>query len=141
MRGARNRPEQNTTSHNRNLSDSLAPIRIIGWLMFVFGSVALGLSTIGIYGMLTHRVARRTHEFDVRIALGATSNDLFRQALGEALTLAGIGLGLGPPLAYGLNLVAASQLVGLNGLSWSMLAIFTVGIVVPAGRAKRGSTR
>jgi putative ABC transport system permease protein len=127
------------------ISDSLAPIRIIGWLMLVFGSVALGLSTIGIYGMLTHRVARRTHEFGVRIALGATSKDLFRQVLGEALTLAGIGLGLGLPLAYGLNLVAASQLFGLNGLSWSMLAIFAAVIVVvallaalvPASRAKR----
>lgn len=127
------------------IADSLAPIRIIGWLMFVFGAVALGLSTIGIYGMLSHRVARRTHEFGVRIALGATANDLFRHVVGEALTLAGIGLGLGLPLAYGLNLVAASQLFGLNGLHWSMLAVFTVGIVlvamlaalVPARRAKR----
>jgi ABC-type antimicrobial peptide transport system permease subunit len=62
--------------------------------------------------MLSHSVARRTHEFGVRIALGATSQDLFRQVLGEALTLAGIGLALGLPLAYGLNLVAASQLLG-----------------------------
>lgn len=127
------------------ISDSLAPIRIIGWLMLAFGAVALGLSTIGIYGMLSHRVARRTHEFGVRIALGATSKNLFRQVLGEALTLAGIGLALGLPLAYALNLVAASQLFGLNGLNWSVLAIFALGIVlvallaalVPACRAKR----
>jgi predicted lysophospholipase L1 biosynthesis ABC-type transport system permease subunit len=127
------------------ISDSLAPIRIIGWLMLVFGAVALGLSTIGIYGMLSHRVARRTHEFGVRMALGATSNDLFQQVVGEALTLAGIGLAVGLPLAYGLNLVAASQLFGLNGLSWPVLAIFALGIVlvavlaavVPAQRAKR----
>jgi putative ABC transport system permease protein len=127
------------------ISDSLAPIRIIGWLMLVFGAVALGLSTVGIYGMLSHRVARRTHEFGVRIALGATSDDLFRQILGEALTLAGIGLALGLPLAYGLNLVAANQLFGLNGLSWPILAIFTLGVLlvallaalVPAHRAMR----
>jgi len=123
------------------ISDSLAPIRIIGWLMLVFGAVALGLSTIGIYGMLSHRVAQRTHEFGVRIALGATSDNLFRQVLGEALTLAGIGLALGLPVAYGLNLLAASQLFGLNGLSWPMLATFTAGILlvalVPARRAMR----
>ena len=127
------------------ISDSLAPIRIIGWLMLVFGGVALGLSTIGIYGMLSHRVARRTHEFGVRLAMGATSDDLFRQVVCEALTLAGIGLAVGLPLAYGLNLVAASQLFGLNGLSWPVLAIFALGIVavavlaalVPARRAKR----
>src|SRR5579864_1461649 len=127
------------------ISDSLAPIRIIGWLMLVFGAVALGLSTIGIYGMLSHRVARRTHEFGVRIALGATSDDLFRQILGEALTLSGIGLAVGLPVAYGLNLVAASQLFGLNGLNWLMLLGFTLGILlvallaalVPARRATR----
>ena len=127
------------------ISDSLAPIRIIGWLMLAFGAVALGLSTIGIYGMLSHRVARRTHEFGVRIALGATSDDLFGQILREALLLAGIGLAMGLPLAYGLNLLAASQMFGLNGLNWPMLAAFTVGILlvallaalVPARRAMR----
>jgi len=77
----------------------------------------------------------------IRIALGATSDNLFRQVLGEALTLAGIGLALGLPVAYGLNLLAASQLFGLNGLSWPMLATFTAGILlvalVPARRAMR----
>jgi putative ABC transport system permease protein len=127
------------------ISDALAPIRIIGWLMLVFGAIALLLSTIGIYGMFSHRVARRTHEFGVRSALGATSKNLFRQILAESLTLAGAGLALGLPLAYGLNLVAASQLFGLNGLRWPMLAACTVGILfvavlsalVPARRAMR----
>jgi len=114
------------------ISDSLAPIRIIGWLMLVFGGVALGLSTIGIYGMLAHRVARRTHEFGVRMALGATSEDLFRQIVGEALTLAGVGLALGLPVAYGMNLLASSLLFGLNGLNWTTLAAFTVGILLIA---------
>jgi putative ABC transport system permease protein len=127
------------------ISDALAPIRIIGWLMLVFGAVALLLSTIGIYGMFSHRVARRTHEFGVRVALGATSENLFRQILAESLTLAGSGLALGLPAAYGLNLFAASQMFGLNGLNWRMLAAFTVGILliavlsalVPARRAMR----
>jgi len=114
------------------ISDALAPIRIIGWLMLVFGAVALLLSTIGIYGMFSHRVARRTHEFGVRIALGATSHNLFRQILGESLTLAAAGLALGLPVAYGLNLLAASQLFGLNGLRWPMLVAVTVGILIVA---------
>jgi ABC-type antimicrobial peptide transport system permease subunit len=127
------------------ISDSLAPIRIIGWLLLVFGGVALALSTIGIYGMLSHRVARRTHEFGIRMALGATSDDLFHQIVREALMLAGIGLAIGLPLAYELNALAASQLFGLNGLNWMMLAAFTVGILsfavlaalMPARRAMR----
>jgi putative ABC transport system permease protein len=125
------------------ISDALAPIRIIGSLMLVFGGIALVLSTVGIYGMFSHRVARRTHEFGVRIALGATSDNLFRQILGESLTLAGAGLVLGLPVAYGLNLLAANQLFGLNGLRWPTLALFTIGILllavlaalVPARRA------
>jgi putative ABC transport system permease protein len=127
------------------ISDALAPIRIIGWLLLVFGAVALALSTIGIYGMFSHRVARRTHEFGVRVAMGATAHNLFRQVLRESLTLALIGLAVGLPVAYGLNLLAASQLFGLNGLRWPMLAAFTVGILliavlaasVPAHRAMR----
>ena len=127
------------------ISDALAPIRIIGWLMLIFGAVALGLSAIGIYGMFSHRVSRRTQEFGVRIALGATSNTVFRQVLGESLALAGAGLGLGLPVAYGLNLLAASQLFGLNGLRWPMLAAFSAGVLliallaalVPARRAMR----
>jgi ABC-type antimicrobial peptide transport system permease subunit len=127
------------------ISDALAPIRIIGWLMLVFGAVALLLSTIGIYAMFSHRVARRTHEFGIRIALGATSGNLFRQILAESLSLACAGLALGLPAAYGLNLFAASQMFGLNGLNWRMLAGFTVGILlitvlsalVPARRAMR----
>jgi len=125
------------------ISDALAPIRIIGWLMLVFGAVALLLSTIGIYGMFSHRVARRTHEFGVRMALGATSHNLFRQILGESMTLAAAGLALGLPVAYGLNLLAASQLFGLNGLRWPVLVAVTLGILfvamlsalVPARRA------
>ena len=115
------------------ISDALAPIRIIGWLMLVFGAVALLLSTLGIYAMFSHRVARRTHEFGVRVALGATSGNLFRQILAESLTLACAGLALGLPAAYGLNLFAASQMFGLNELSWRMMAGFTVGILLIAG--------
>ena len=100
--------------------------------MLVFGAVALLLSTIGIYGMFSHRVARRTHEFGVRMALGATSHNLFRQILGESMTLAAAGLALGLPVAYGLNLLAASQLFGLNGLRWPMLVAVTVGILLVA---------
>ena len=81
----------------------------------------------------------------MRIALGATLNTVFRQVLGESLALAGAGLGLGLPLAYGLNLLAASQLFGLNGLRWPMLAAFSAGVLliallaalVPARRAMR----
>jgi putative ABC transport system permease protein len=130
---------------NREIADSLAPIRIVGWLMLVFGGVALSLSTIGIYAVLSHRVARRTREFGLRIAMGATSGDLLRLILRESLQLAGIGLLIGIPLALAANIFGASLFFGLNGLNSSMLIAFAAGILlvsaaagyIPARRAMR----
>lgn len=127
------------------IADSLAPIRIIGRLMLVFGAVALCLSTVGIYAVLSHRVARRTREFGLRMAMGATSDDLLRLIMRESLKLAGIGLLVGFPLAIAVSMFGASQLFGLNGLNLPMLIAFAVGILsiaalagfVPARRAMR----
>jgi predicted permease len=130
----------------REIGDSLAPIRIVGWLMLVFGGVALSLSTIGIYAVLSHRVARRTREFGLRMAMGATSEDLLQLVLRESLKLASIGLLIGLPLAIAINVFAASRLFGLNGLNAPMLIAFTAAILgaalaagySPARRAMRG---
>ncbi|HWC20106.1 MAG TPA: ABC transporter permease [Terriglobales bacterium] len=119
----------------REIADSLAPIRIIGWLMLVFGGVALSLSTIGIYSVLAHRVARRTREFGLRMAMGATSEDLLKLILQESLKLAGTGLLIGVPIAVAVNLFAASQLFGLNGLNTPMLAGFAGGILFVSAAA------
>ena len=127
------------------IADSLAPIRIIGWLMLVFGGVALTLSSVGIYAVLSHRVARRTREFGLRMAMGATSENLLHLILCESLKLAGIGLLVGIPIALAVNRFGAAQLFGLNGLNLPMLLAFAAGILliaalagfVPAHRAMR----
>ena len=130
----------------REIADSLAPIRIVGWLMLVFGGVALGLSTIGIYAVLSHRVARRTREFGLRMAMGATSEDLLYLVLRESLKLASMGLLIGLPLAIAINVLAASQLFELNGLNAPMLIAFATAVLgvslaagyFPARRAMQG---
>ena len=119
----------------REITDSLAPIRIIGWLMLVFGGVALSLSTVGIYAVLSHRVARRTREFGLRMAMGATSDDLLQLIVRESLKLAGIGLLIGVPLAVAINIFGASQLFGLNGLNAPMLLAFAGGILIVSAAA------
>jgi putative ABC transport system permease protein len=113
----------------REISDSLAPIRIVGYLMLVFGGVALSLSSTGIYAVLSHRVARRTREFGLRMAMGATSEDLLRLVLRESLILAGTGLLIGIPVSVAVNVFGASRLFGLNGLNATMLISFAVGIL------------
>ena len=103
--------------------------------MLVFGGVALSLSTIGIYAVLSHRVARRTREFGLRMAMGATSQDLLQLILRESLKLGGMGLLIGLPLAIALNVFAASQLFGLNGLNAAMLIAFAVGVLAVSSAA------
>src|SRR5260370_3400079 len=65
-------------------------------LMAVFGALALGLGTIGIYGVLSFLVSNRTREIGVRMAVGAQRKDLLRSVMGEGakLSLAGIALGM-----------------------------------------------
>jgi predicted lysophospholipase L1 biosynthesis ABC-type transport system permease subunit len=138
-------PGNDVHPFTREISDSLAPIRIVGWLMLVFGGVALSLSSIGIYAVLSHRVARRTREFGLRMAMGATSDDVLQLILRESLKLAATGLLIGLPLAIAANIFAASQLFGLNGLNAPMLIAFAAGVLavaaaagyVPARRAMR----
>jgi putative ABC transport system permease protein len=70
--------------------------------MFVvsaFGSIALALAAIGIYGVMTFLVRQRTHEIGVRIALGAARGDVLRLVFGRVLLLTTIGLGIGLALA------------------------------------------
>jgi putative ABC transport system permease protein len=116
----------NLTTLESEVSDALAPIRILGILMIVFGVVSIALSALGIYGLLAHSVAQRTHEFGVRMALGAQRGDVLRLVIGQSWKLALVGLGLGLPAAYLLVHLMASLLYGLivfNALVFVVLAL------------------
>src|SRR5262249_20565989 len=95
------------------VNDSLAPLRAIGDLMLAFGVVALVLAAIGIYGLVGHTVTQDTHEFGVRMALGAARNDVLRLVLNRALRLVGVGLGLGCIFAIALARAARAFVFGV----------------------------
>src|SRR6185437_15589762 len=82
------------------VDESLLQDRLIAALCGTFSLLALGLTCIGLYGVLALNVARRTGEIGVRMALGATPGSIFRWVLGEGLKLVLMGLTLG--LAAGL---------------------------------------
>jgi putative ABC transport system permease protein len=65
----------------------------------IFGLVALALSSIGVYGVLSESVAQRTHEIGIRLALGANPRELMKLILGQALKLTGIALVIAIPCA------------------------------------------
>jgi len=69
--------------------------RFLGWMLAGFASTALGLATIGIFGVVAYTVAQRTHEIGVRMALGAQKGNVFRLIVGRGIVLATTGTAVG----------------------------------------------
>jgi len=79
-----------------------------------FGLMALLLSAIGIYGVLSYSVSQRTREIGVRLALGAARRDVLALVVGRAMRLTALGLALGLAAAFGAGQLLRSQLVGVG---------------------------
>lgn len=123
----------------------LAQKRLAMTLLSLFSALALLLSAVGLYGVLSASVSQRMREFGIRSALGATRSDLVRLVLKEGLTLTAIGLVIGlacAPLAtrtmktmlYGVEPLDAGVLAAVAGI---LLLIAAVAILAPALRAAR----
>ncbi|HEV2378310.1 MAG TPA: FtsX-like permease family protein, partial [Terriglobia bacterium] len=125
------------------ISGSLAERRFTMLLLIIFAGTALVLAAIGIYGVMSYAVTRRTHELGVRMALGATRYDVLRLVVTEGLGLALAGLAAGVVAAVGLTRFLASLLYGVRPADpWTLAAVsLALGAVaflatyVPARRA------
>ena len=114
-------------------------------MLGAFGSLAILLAAIGIHGLLAFTVSSRTQELGVRIALGATRINIIGMTVGEALKLAGIGIGAGIMIAYGAGRLLQSLLAGVDPWDLETLVIaiavalfMTIaGSLLPAIRASR----
>ena len=127
------------------IDDSLAGQRFSMILLSVFAVIALVLSSIGIYGVLSYVVAQRTREIGIRIALGAQRSVVLRLMLGEGMRMAFVGVAIGVALALGLTRLMASQLYGVSvtdPVTFMGVALVLVGVAlfacyIPARRAMR----
>jgi len=125
------------------ISMSLAERRFTMLLLIIFAASALVLASVGIYGVMSYSVTRRTHELGVRMALGATRGDVLRLVVREGMALAVIGMVAGVVTAVGLTRLLASMLYGVRPADPSTLVAvaLSLGIVaflasyVPARRA------
>jgi predicted lysophospholipase L1 biosynthesis ABC-type transport system permease subunit len=110
-------------------------------LVGILGALALFLTVVGVYGLVAHSVTSRTHEFGVRMALGAERRDILRMVLAQGLRLTAIGAPVGLAAAVAGGIVIASALFGVSPADpWSYLA-GAVGMTVAVGLACFGPAR
>jgi putative ABC transport system permease protein len=127
------------------LAEDLAEPRFYTWLLSAFAGVALVLAAVGIYGVMSHAVARRTHEIGIRMALGAARRDVFTIVVVQGLSLAALGGAIGLGGAFAVTRFLHTLLFGVEPLDPVTFAIVTallaaVGVLacaVPARRASR----
>ena len=135
----------NVQSLETLVATELAPARFLSWLTGAFAAIALTLAVIGIYGMLSYWVRRRTAELGIRTALGANRNTLLSLVVGQAITMAAIGVALGASLAALLTRFIESQLYAVQPMDWVsfgitaaiMMAAAVFASLAPALRALR----
>jgi len=127
------------------LDESLFVERMVAALSVAFGALATLLAAIGLYGVMSYSVARRTREIGIRMALGAERQSVLRLVLGEVAMLILVGVAIGVPIALALGRLVQSQLFEMSAtdpiaLSAATILLSLVALVagyLPARRATR----
>jgi putative ABC transport system permease protein len=138
-------PIFDTMTLTEHLSLPLLPARIAAGVLGSFGALALILATLGIFGVTSFTVSRRTREIGIRMALGARRSDVLRLVVGQGMTPALVGVGIGLISALALTRLMKSLLFGVNAndpLTFAMIAMLLTGVAlaacyIPARRATK----
>ena len=127
------------------VADSIEQPRFFALLAGAFAALALALAAIGIYGVMAYVVSQRTSEIGVRMALGATSREVFRLVLGDGLRLTAVGIVIGVAGSTAVGRWLESLLYGVGSWDWLtmaataalLLGVATLACLLPARRAMR----
>ncbi len=127
------------------LANSLAARRFSMILLGTFAALALALSCVGIYGVISYLVGQRTHKIGVRMTLGAQRRDVMHVVLGHGARMALIGVAIGTVAALGLTCLMAGELFGVTAhdpltflaVAFVIVIVALLASYIPARRAMR----
>ena len=128
-----------------NISETMTAERFLSTLLVLFATFAIVLAAVGIYGTMLYAVSRQSHEFGIRLALGADAPRIVGQVLRRGAVLTGIGLALGLTGAVALSRVLESLVFGITAQDVPTYGAVTlllgfvalVACYVPARKASR----
>jgi ABC-type antimicrobial peptide transport system permease subunit len=134
-----------TETMDEIIAGSLSERRFSMILLGTFAALALMMSSIGIYGVVSHVASQRTHEIGIRMALGAERRDVLRMVLGEGAKMALSGVAIGLVAAFALTHLLAAMLFGVSahdpltfsGVASLLTLVALAACYIPARRAMK----
>lgn len=141
----RNLPILAVRTVNQQIDRRLITEPLVAVLAAFFGGLALLMAAIGLYGVMSYSMTRRTNEIGIRMALGASATGVMRIVLGESLWMVAIGMAIGLPCGLAVARVISSRLYGVSALDPASIAAALFIVLgsavlagyVPAHRASR----
>jgi len=140
-----NQPIGDVRTMESAAAESVAPQRLTMTVSMLFAALALVLAMVGLYGVISYSVAQRTHEFGVRVALGAARRDILKLVLGQGSRVILVGVGMGILGALALTRFVSSLLFGVKptdpltflGVTLLLIAVALLASYIPARRATK----
>jgi putative ABC transport system permease protein len=120
----------NIRTMEQAVTSTMFGLNFMAYLLAICGAIAVFLAVVGIYSMMAYSVSQRRHEFGVRMALGASAQDVVGLSFGRAARLTALGLGVGLLLSGVLSHFMSSALFGVIQLDITTVFVVTGGLAV-----------
>ena len=140
-----NVPLQDVSTQMDQIEQRFMQERLFAQAYALFGSLALLVASVGLFGLMSYSVARRTNEIGIRMALGAQQRDVLRLVMQESMTLVAIGVVVGLAAALAASRLVTTLLFGLEATDprsivlalAAMIGVSALAGYLPARRASR----
>ena len=130
-----NAPIYSVVTAEEYMGRSVASTRFNMTLLAAFAAVALLLTAVGLYGVISFSVSQSTHEIGIRMALGAQTSDVLKLVMGQGMVLTVVGVVAGLAAAFWLTRLMSSLLFGVGATDFVTFAGVSLLLVVVAGLA------